>query len=323
MKTLLQHIYRPLFAVTFIFLLCYSPSSMAQIQVDPENRGSLGIQKFDTRTLSMGSATLADVYGRASVGINPSLSGLYESNSLLQVSMYHNWDNNLMQHSLTLPTLETGSHHFTARVGLIHSGSDAFNYLGTASLPEPDLEQYQATIVYAYALSNEFSVGWLQNVSYTSNEEAQFWTYSSDLGMVYAPEKSITYGLSFRGIGHETTYEIIETGQTTLGSTLLRQSLEVGATVRYPTEKRTYLSISFANEKKFGQDGLWYKGGVELLPFSFLAVRSGMMFNFTESVSLPRFGLGYHSKFVRLDYTVAPNEFRNEHFHQLGLTVRF
>ena len=195
--------------------------------------------------------------------------------------------------------------------------------MGSPTLPEPELDQYQAAFAYAYALNKEFSVGLLQNISYTSNNTAQYWTYSSDFGIVYAPEKSITYGLSFRGLGRETTYEIIETGETTLGSALSTQSLEVGATVRFPTEKRTYLSISFANEKRFGEDGLWYKGGIELLPYSFIAVRSGAMFNFSESVYIPRFGLGYNAKFVRLDYMVAPKKFSDEHFHQIGLTVKF
>lgn len=297
---------------------------MAQIPNVDENLGAPRSLIFDTRSLSLGSATVSDVFGRASIGINPALSGLYETGVFIQANSYHNWDINLLQTDVTLPTLSAEGNHFTARFGFLNTGYNSLNYLGSPTLPVPDIEIFHAGLAYAYSFTDAFSLGILQSISFANNEQAQFWTYFADIGLAYAPYEAVSYGIVFRGIGHEPTYEIIETGQTTLGSRLLRQSLELGATLRFPTEqRRPYLAVSFANEKRFGEQGLWYKGGVEIMPSSIFAIRSGILFHLDQSVFIPRFGLGFMSGAVRLDYMIAPKDFSGEHFHQIGLTLQF
>lgn len=298
---------------------------MAQTETDDNIKGVLPSQMHDTRSLSMANTTIADVYGRPSIGINPALSGLFNKSLFIQYNSNHNWDTNFMQHDLTLPTLSKGPHHITARFGLIHLGSENFPFADSSFSPEPDITLYRGEVAYAIAISNHFSLGTLQSISFTTTnrKEEQYWNYLADIGLVYAPGGSVSYGLVFRGLGHETTYEINETEQTSLDSRLATQSLEIGATLRYPIEERTYLSLSFASEKQFGQDGLWYKGGVEIIPVSFINIRGGAIVNIDQSLFIPRMGLGINAGLFQIDYMIAPKNLTGKQFHQIGLTFQF
>ncbi len=310
---------------TGIIVLNTQIPALAQIYNAEENKGIIRTQSqsFDTRSLAMGSATIADLFGNVSMGVNAALPGLYKNDLFFQLDTYHNWDTNLIQYGLTLPTITMGPHHITARLSFLNNGYDEINYLGTSTRPEPDVSMYQADVAYSLALSDVFSVGVLQSVSFIKNEESQYLTYIADLGLVYAPQGYVSYGMVFRGIGRTLNYEIIETGQTTLGSGTSTKSLEIGATIHYPIEDRTFLSISLSNQKRFTEEGLWYKGGIEILPISVLSLRAGVLAQLDDSIFIPRFGIGINMHTVRVDYVIAPNDLLGEHFHQMGLTIQF
>lgn len=311
-----------LITFAFCFLMVCQFPAMAQSQ-DESRRGALPNQILDSRSLSMAGTTIADLYGRPSIGINSALSGLFDNPNTIQFNSNYNWDTNRMLHDLTLPTFYSDNHHITARFGLLHKGFDNLPFTNPSSATVADLTMFRGEFAYSYAISNHFSLGTLQSVSYTmGGEEAQFWNYFADVGLVYAPDGPVSYGLVFRGLGHKTTYEIIETGQTTLDSRLARQIIEIGATFRFPIEERTWLSISFANEKRFGEDGSWYKGSFEIIPFSFIEVRAGAMVNFDQLLFIPRIGLGINVGEFRIDYMVAPEKLIGEQFHQIGLTYQ-
>ncbi|MCH8567125.1 MAG: hypothetical protein LAT67_02620 [Balneolales bacterium] len=304
--------------------LCFQNEAQAQIISTSGNSGVLSVQHFDTRSLSMGSATVSDLYGRPSMGINPALSGLYQNNLVFQINTNYSWNTRLMQYSLQFPTISVENHRITARIGFMNEGFDELDFWENSQIPVPDAELYHADIAYAFAFSEVFSLGVNQRIAYALNKGTNDWAYSADFGLVYAPAENISYAIVFRGLGNEISYEIAEAGATILGSKLMQQSLEVGATFRFPTEgERTFLTISFANEKEFGNSGLWYKGGMELLPFSFLAIRGGLLFNLDDSVFIPRTGIGFVFSFGRFDYMLAPGQRAGEYFHQAGLTLKF
>ena len=326
MKKYLHFCIRPLTVFTLFLILFCQNDALAQIQTDDSRKGVLSDQMLDTRSLSMAGSTIADFYGGGpSIGINAALSGLIHNPTFIQFNSNHNWDSNVMQHHLTLPTLANGPHHFTAQFGLFQQGIENLPFTNPPTLPVPDVTIYRAELAYAIAFSDYFSIGTLQSISYvTTREEAQYWNYFADIGLVYAPDGSISYGLIFRGLGHQTAYEIIETGQTTLGSRLAQQSIEIGATLRYPVEEnKTYLSISFSNEKRFGETGMWYKTGIEIFSASVISLRGGVMVNFDQSLFIPRTGLGIDAGMFKIDYMIAPKNLIGEQFHQIGLTIQF
>ncbi len=310
--------------ITFLILLMCQSNAMAQTETDADNEGSLRVQKFDVRTLSLGNATLADAFGNTTIGINPALSGILNNGREMHLNSYHNWDTNLMQHDITLPSIILDKHHFTARVGATTNGYDGINYLGSARLPEPDVEQYFTELAYAYAFSSVFSMGVLQSVTYTFNDETNFLTYFADFGLVYTPNENISYGLAVRGVGRDSHYRINEGDEIILFHQRLGQTLDLGSTFRFTTDKRTFLSISLANEKRFGEDGIWYKGGIEYLPVPAISIRTGALFHIGQDLFLPRLGLGFDTGgYFNINYMVAPRNIRGENFHQLGLTFQF
>jgi len=315
---------RPLAAFTLFLILFCQNIALAQIQTDDNIKGVFPSQMFDTRSLSMANTTIADMHRGQSIGINAAISGLIQEPTFIHFNSNHNWENNFMQYDLTLPTLSNGPHHMTARFGLLHRAVESMPFFNPPTLPEPDATMYRAELAYAIAFSDYFSIGTLQSISYTTtNEEAKYWNYFADIGLVYAPDGPISYGLIFRGLGHQTTFEIIETGQTTLGSRLAQQSLEVGATLQYPADDKTFLSLSFSNEKRFGEEGMWYKAGVEIIPVSVISLRGGAMVNFEQSLFIPRAGLGFDAGVFKIDYMIAPKNLIGEQFHQIGLTIQF
>ncbi len=323
MKKILKACTRTLVTFTFCITLFGQLSVMAQTQNGDGQSGVLPNHMYDTRSFSMASTTIADLYGSPSIGINAALSGLRNNPSYFQFNSNHNWDNNLMQHDLALPTQSIGSHHITTRVGYFHQGFDFLPFSSSSSLSEPEIRMYRAELGYAIAISDYFSLGTLQSMSYSiASDKSQDWNYFADIGLVYAPDGFVSYGIVFRGLGRETTYENIENSETTLGSRMARQILEAGVTFRFPIEERTYFSVSFANEKRFGEDGLWYKGGVEIIPVSVFYIRGGVMANFDQSHFIPRMGVGVNTGMFQIDYMIAPENLTGAQFHQIGLTIQ-
>ncbi|MCH8496460.1 MAG: hypothetical protein LAT57_12625, partial [Balneolales bacterium] len=260
--------------------------------------------------------------GRPSIGVNAALSGLYGDPLYFQLSTNQNWVNNLLIHDLTMPTLSMGSHHLTARLGLIHQAHESM-HINNNSLPELDFMAYRAELAYAISISDYFSIVAVQHVSYlTSDDESGLWNYVADFGLVYMPDGAVSYGMVFRGLGDEIRYETLETGETTYERRMARQALEIGLTFRFPIEERTYLGISFSNEKRFGENGLWYKGGVEVTPIPAINLRGGVMANFDESLFIPRAGFGLNAKHFQVDYMFAPHDSIGEQFHQLSITIQ-
>ncbi|MEX1212608.1 MAG: hypothetical protein WEA36_07170 [Balneolaceae bacterium] len=278
---------------------------------------------FDVRSISLGSATLSDRWNLSPMGVNASLLALREPDLAVQFNSAHYWSDNRMISSVTLPTLSAGSHRISGRFGASHQSTNQFNYLETPSLPEFDLQVYLADVAYAYRFSNAFSMGVLNRFTHIENEERELVTYTVDLGLVYAPQGKITYALIARGMGRHGMYGSDSTGKMLLRSSSQEASIELGATINYPIQSRPILSISFSNEKRLYEDGIWYKGGVEVLPFPMIALRSGLQFHLEQSLAIPRFGTGIHLGWFHLDYMVSPYVRTGEQYHQLGVTLEF
>lgn len=323
----MSRIYQPIVIRRFLLLLlttaCIHTSLSAQLLPEEGQQEVIIHRTVDVRSLSMGSATLSDRMNLSPMGINASLTALRQPDMNVQFNSVHHWDNNQMVSSITLPTLSITSHRVTGRFGLSHKGSDQFNFLKSPSQPLPDLQIYQADIAYAYRFSGAFSMGVLNRFAHIQNDENELVTYSVDVGLVYAPQGKITYGLIARGIGRHGVYGYNTVGDMYLGSSSQEAGVELGATFHYPSESHTIMSISFANEKKLYEDGIWYKGGIEVLPIPMIALRSGLLFHLEQSVSIPRYGLGLNAGMFHLDYMVSPHRRASEQLHQIGVTIEF
>ena len=284
--------------------------------------GSLQVYKYDARSSALGNAGVADYRDLSSINMNPAALTFVRELRTLHLTLLQNWENNLMSQSFTLPAMAHGPHRVTAQLGIQHKGSGATSLIGSPTRPEPDLMMVQADLVYAWSLENILSFGIMNSVSFANNEHARFWSYHAVLGALYAPSQSVSYGISFRGLGRGITYELLDNGRTALGSRDLGEVLELGATLSFPVDTdHTWLSLSLANMKRFSQRGVWYTGGLEVKPIPELALRSGLLFHPEERIYLPRFGFGIELERFRLDYTISHKHQWDDRYHQLGLIL--
>lgn len=297
-------------------------------------RGAPRTYKYDARTSALGDATVADPTYLSGYNMNPAILSFVRDANVVQVNSYHAWNNNLMQQVITLPAIRQDVHSVSAQFGVIHNGINSLNYLGGSEVPEPEIDGIHLDLAYAYSYENVLSLGVMNNISYMQNNQSDLWSYSMNLGVLYAPSESVSYGMVFRGLGRSPVYEITEqddgtigpgeAGQTVVRDQNLRESLELGATLRLPVDSDyTDFSMSLANEKRFGQSGLWYKIGVELNVHSAVYFRGGLLFQPNDDIYTPRLGLGIDGDFVKIDYSVSFQDQLFERFHQLGLTIHF
>lgn len=279
--------------------------------------------KYSARTGALGDATVADASNLSVININPAGLSFVKNLTVAQINIAQNWNNNLMLENFTLPALRVNEHSFAAQFGINHDrGFESLNLLGKNPMIAPKITMYQLDVVYSYSIENVFSIGILNNISYANNPTSQSWTYYPTFGIFYAPSESISYGLTFRGLGQSTAYEVINISRTRLRSQNLRESLELGATLEFPVNTdQNYFSLSLASEKRFGEDNIWYKGGLELTTISHVALRSGLIFQPERKLYAPRFGIGFLTDFIELDYTISHHKGLAERYHQLGLTL--
>jgi len=311
-----------------ILVLLFASNAQAQLTNTTGSlsglRGAPLVHKFDARTTAMGNATVADASGLGSININPALLSFVRNLQVLEVNTHQNWENNIMANTVALPPASLGQHRALLQLGYHGRGLEQTILSGPGSRPVPDLSLYQADLVYSYSFSNIISLGVLQSFSMGQNRQARYWSYSTGVGLLYAPSESISYGLVYRGLGRSVIYEIIEDGRTTLGSQRLRETLELGATLTFPVDTdQTYLAISLSNEKRFGEDGIWYKAGAEVKVIRMLKLRSGILFNSDSYQVEPRFGAGIDLGRLLIDYTLSVKEQDIDRFHQLGFTFQF
>lgn len=292
--------------------------------VDLGFRGSPRIQKTDARSAALAGATVADIYSNSSVNSNPALISLVKRPNSIQYHNYKNWSNNVVQQSAVLPAIRISNHTIVLQGTMMYDGNNWGNLTGEHTLPVPDLQVFEAGVAYAYRLAGSLSVGVLNTTSYGQSNESEFWANHSTIGLLYAPEFNVTYGAALRGLGTSIIYELDPRGNTLLQTQTVRTVLEIGATLKFPVESDDpFLAISFSNEKQFGVKGIWYKGGIELKPIPFFAMRSGILFEPDQGILLPRYGLGVDANFFRADYSISPRQFQAERFHQISITLQF
>lgn len=294
-------------------------------------RGAPTIYKYDARTVAMGDATIADHTYISSININPANLSFLKSPLMVNFNSSQNWNNNLKVETLTVPVFMSRNHHIAGQVSYHHRGPEQTNFLNPSPQPNPELELFQADFAYAWSYEDVLSLGIMGNFTFAEYRDLNIMSFFPAVGVLYAPSDWISYAMAMRGLGlgESLIYEIDEQGETRMDHQDMRESLEIGATLHLPVDQdRTVVSISLANEKRFGESGLHYKGGVEVKPIPYLALRTGVILhqsvrNGQDETFTPRFGIGIGKNRFMLDYGISYRNQPNERFHQLGVAIRF
>lgn len=285
--------------------------------------------KPGVRSTALGNASIADYTELSSIYINPAVLSFVENMKRLEFNSYQDWDNNLMLQNFTVPFLAGNEHRITLQTGILHKGWGSPKPSLSELTTDPSFILYRFDIAYAYSFGSAFSMGVLNSTSIAQKAQLNQTTNVISFGMLYAPSKSISYGVAFRGLGRQVGYEITENDETKLITTTNTESLEVGATLTYPVDTdRTYFSLSIANEKRFADPGNWYKFGFELklkvipeLPQ--LMVRNGMIMQPEFDIYAPTFGLGMNFDKYSVSFSISPGTQLDDRFHQLGAIIHF
>ena len=313
-----------------LFLLPISANFVyAQSTTFPFNEftDSLSYNNASARSTGLGDADIADLGHFTSYNLNPALLSFAHNPVSIHLSAYQDWRNNFSHFDLTLPAFNiTNEIRSVIRFSYAYADSymSSVNPLGRDNEPEPELNRYQLESGTSFKISSVFSTGFLQTLSFSNNANAQYWTYAAKAGLFYDPVGSLSYAAVVSGVGRGTEYRFIEDGTTVLGSYDIPVSFEIGATFTFPEDsKDPNFSLSLSNQKRFGQEGVWYKGGMEIKVIKFLSLRSGIQFQPDLNYYMPRFGIGYKSNNISLDYGIAPGTQSkiDGRYHIVGLTI--
>jgi hypothetical protein len=196
-------------------------------------------------------------------------------------------------------------------------------YLETLSSPsEFKVVEYGYDLAYAQELLPTLAMGGRVDVRYGRGDLSSLWSISGSVGIFYSPSQEVSYGAALNDVGSCIEYSYDGT-MTLLHSMNLHRSLEVGATMRYPSEfKKPVLTLAIANEKIFTQSGLIYKGGVEWLPTAALALRVGYVYQTDPALGSTRYGVGLAFGRFRLDYATAPSHL-TDRTYDVSLSIGF
>lgn len=325
------------FILIILFFTLVSPVQLNAQDTDSTATAET-VQKFivnntkaGARSTALGNTSVADYQELSSIYINPAALSFIKNLKRVEFNSSQSWDRNLMLQNLTVPFLAYNKHRITLQTGILHKGLD----LGNSSVPEltanPSLILYRFDLAYAYSFTPTISMGFINSTSIAHKAQFNQTTNSVSVGMLYAPSKSVSYGVAFRGLGRDIGYKITESGETELITRNRTETVELGATLNYPVDTdKTYLSLSIANEKRFGDPGIRYKLGLEVklnstststLPD--LQLRSGIIMQPEFDVYAPTFGVGTDFKTYSINFAISPGTQLNERFFQLGFIVYF
>jgi hypothetical protein len=256
----------------------------------------------NARSLGMGDAMVADIYDVSTMGSNPSSLAFIENRTVI-LDHYEDRTIHSKIENIAVP-FSLGAHQMIAFAGSVrHVG-----YIGNTGTGDLKVLEYGYSLDYAAAVTREVSLGGALDIRYGRSDVSDAWAVSGSFGILYYPSESFSYGAVLHGIGHGITY-IPDPAGTMLGLNNLPGSIDLGLTMRYPTLFRPIsFTISLSDEKVFGEFGIVYRGGLEVIFNRLLVTRIGYLFESGPRIGTVSFGLGLRTKWVNCDYAIAPQE---------------
>jgi len=180
--------------------------------------------------------------------------------------------------------------------------------------------QYGYDVGYSRRITSDLSLGGTLNVRYARSSDGKLWGLSSSFGVFYFPTPDLSYGMALNGVGSGIKY-IFDGSRTLLNSENIHKSFLAGASFRFPAGagKTRIFSLSLASEKVFDQPKIFYFGGVEVIPISFLSFRVGYL-GAANTVEYASYGMGISIGKWKLDFGATPSKQSNQ-IYQLTLTT--
>jgi hypothetical protein len=275
------------------------------------NEGSFLVPTPGARAAAMGDAGVADISNVTMMYWNPGALPFLEHISVI-VDHYAEAHTRLMNDVVATTVWRNDENALTVGAAFGHLG-----YLTTAEVPSMQVIQTGLSLAYARLLAPGLSAGVTATAVYIDIAQDRRWSNTWKAGLMYHPSPEISYGIVF---SDELFGAQLQRSSVAVKEQLPRR-LEIGLSVRVPVSRDEHrVTLSLANEKIFGEAGLLYKGGLEVCPFKFLALRWGYLAGL--NVALARYGAGIRTDVVQLDYAISPS-LNDVQFQQLTLSIIF
>jgi hypothetical protein len=180
--------------------------------------------------------------------------------------------------------------------------------------------QYGYDVGYSKLIADDLSLGGTLNVRYARSSDGKLWGLTSSFGAFYYPTPDVSYGIALTGVGSGIKY-IFDGTRTFLNSENISKNILAGAVLRFPAipGHDRILTVSASAQKTFDVNSIYYFGGVEILPYPFIALRVGYLAA-TKTVEYASFGMGLRFGKWKLDFGMTPSK-ASDQMYQLTLTT--
>lgn len=186
-----------------------------------------------------------------------------------------------------------------------------------ANGPPTPFKQYGIDLASAMNIAYSLSLGVRVGILFAHNDEFQSVLGSTSFGIMYSPVPAISYAFVYNGLSLGSSYSV-DSSRGLLSAEQLPRNFEIGLAFHYPSSREhRVVTVTLANQKFIGLDGLVYKGGVEISPWRVLNLRAGYMSGPRGSEG--RCGIGIQFPWLLLQYAIAPHKDRGP-IHHAGIS---
>ena len=174
---------------------------------------------------------------------------------------------------------------------------------------------YGGDIAIGQEVSAHLAIGALLSVKQSVSNVSVVSAIASTFGVLYAPSPEISYTAVFNGAGSGIRYGSNADSPDTSCSTS-------SDSMRFPSAasmRKPFLLLALSNEKIIGEHGLVYRGGIEVLPSDFLALRFG--YGSGAETNTIAFGVGLAISGVRVDYALSREDPHGIHYASVSIEL--
>ncbi len=270
---------------------------------------------ISARAAALPGAYVSEAYDVNSMYWNPAAL-VFLQKSFVAMNHSQDQEDNVLTQNLAVPLLRRKS-ALAIGTSLRHLGYVRDSPLG----PEFRFREFGLDLGFARKIGRSLGLGTTISGRLGQTETARLEAAFSSFGLVYSPSQGISYGIAYHGLGWRIRYSF-DSASTKLQRENLLGNLQIGVTMRFPRSpyKPSLVTLTASNEKNFGQDGISHRGGVELCPLRFLALRVG--YQADPSMAAGRYGAGLRFDWLQIDYAISPSR-ASDRFQWFSVSIAF
>ena len=255
---------------------------------------------FGAREEAFARAYTAEAIDVTSMYWNPAALSFLRTNAV-SVSHIHDWEAQGYTEIVATPIVLSQGNTIGIGASVSH-----FGYVGTKPVGGAQFSNFGLDLGYSVNVMPTLSIGTVLSLRYSSAAHTSLAAGWVSLGAFYYPSPDFSYGLAIHSAGTEMTYSVFPSGVRLERAPLEQKSVEIGATMRFPTRgTHPIVTMSMSNQRSFPDNTYRVMGGIEVAPFDFLALRIGYGGN--PSSVAGHYGMGLSFKRFRLDYAISPS----------------